>query len=309
MKRIIFSLITGSLVLAQSVFADEESEARARRQEARAEAAAAHENHAAPRVNSAAPRQNFSQRRFVPAQNLNTPNTSVNSVRARRQNYAPGDAAAFNEARRLNRLHYEQRAGRIHGANGNLGANNSANLALNSGPVAGTNPAIAHDRISRNGSGSGGAAAFTPAERAARRAANEAAGRQWNRNSYTDACRYWPRNQHDRDWWCRHYTRIVFINSGYYFWNAGYWYPAFGYDLAYNNYSYDQPIYAYNDLPPDQVVSTVQEALQQEGYYDGELDGDLGPLTRDSIARYQRDHGLIVTSAIDEPTLGALGLL
>jgi hypothetical protein len=112
---------------------------------------------------------------------------------------------------------------------------------------------------------------------------------------------------HDRGWWRSRYNRVVFVYGGWYAWNAGYWYPAWGYaPNAY--YAYDGPIYAYNGLPPDQVVANVQAALQQEGYYQGDVDGLLGPLTRAAIADYQSDHGLYTTSAIDQPTLESLGM-
>lgn len=150
---------------------------------------------------------------------------------------------------------------------------------------------------------------LTPEERGTRRAANQERTRQINRNDFAEACRRWDRGHHDRDWWRRHCPRIVLIGGGYYFWNAGYWYPAFGYDLSYSYYPYQGPIYAYNDLPPDQVIATVQEALQQDGYYQGYIDGEFGPQTRVALARYQRDQGLVITSAIDEPTLASLGLL
>jgi len=42
------------------------------------------------------------------------------------------------------------------------------------------------------------------------------------------------------------------------------------------------------------------------GYYTGEVDGLLGPLTRQALRDYQADHGLMVTEVIDEPTLDAL---
>jgi hypothetical protein len=113
---------------------------------------------------------------------------------------------------------------------------------------------------------------------------------------------------HDRWWYHRHFDRIVFVFGGWYFWNAGYWYPAWGYD-PYAYYFYDGPIYAYDDLSPDQVIANVQAALADQGYYGGPIDGILGPLTRAAIARYQQDHGLYVTSAIDEPTLAALGMV
>jgi hypothetical protein len=112
---------------------------------------------------------------------------------------------------------------------------------------------------------------------------------------------------HDRDWWRSHYSRIVFGVGGWYYWNAGYWFPAWGYDPnAY--YPYDGPIYSHNDLPPDQVVANVQEALQQQGHYKGEVDGLLGLPTRAAIADYQRDHGLYKTSTIDRPTSQSLGM-
>src|SRR6185436_20448193 len=44
------------------------------------------------------------------------------------------------------------------------------------------------------------------------------------------------RHHHHRDWWRSHYTRFCLFGTGYYFWDAGYWYPAHGYDLTYNTY-------------------------------------------------------------------------
>jgi hypothetical protein len=113
---------------------------------------------------------------------------------------------------------------------------------------------------------------------------------------------------HDRSWWDNHYhNNIVFAFGAPYFWNAGYWFPAWGYNSnAY--YAWDGPIYGYNRMPPDQVIANVQATLQQQGYYRGEVDGLIGPLTRGAIADYQRDHGLYMTSTIDQPTLHSLGI-
>jgi hypothetical protein len=113
---------------------------------------------------------------------------------------------------------------------------------------------------------------------------------------------------HDQGWWNSNYNRIVLISGGWYFWNAGYWSPAWGYDSAYAYYPYDGPIYAYNNLPPDQVIANVQSTLHAQGYYHGAVDGALGPITRAALGNYQRDHNLYTTSAIDEPTLESLGL-
>ena len=129
---------------------------------------------------------------------------------------------------------------------------------------------------------------------------------RWTGSSY-QAFRNYRSEWHDRDWWRNNHSRIVFVFGGPYYWNSGYWYPAWGYDPgAY--YAYDGPIYGYNNLPPDQVTANVQSALQQQGYYHGEVDGLLGPQTRAAIADYQRDRGLYITSAIDQPTLESLGM-
>jgi hypothetical protein len=131
-------------------------------------------------------------------------------------------------------------------------------------------------------------------------------------SQYWQGKNYWAfRNYspawHDRGWWRGHYNRVVFAYGGWYYWNSGWWYPAWGY-APNSYYAYDGPIYAYNSLPPDQVVANVQAALQAQGYYQGEVDGLLGPLTREAIADYQRGHGLYTTAAIDQPTLESLGM-
>ena len=119
--------------------------------------------------------------------------------------------------------------------------------------------------------------------------------------------RNYQRQWHDRSWWRSHYNRIIFVNNGWYYWNAGYWFPAWGYAPSVT-YVYDGPIYGYNGLSPDQVTVNVQEQLARAGYYDGPIDGMLGPMTREAIAAFQADNGLAITSAIDEPTLATLGL-
>jgi hypothetical protein len=121
------------------------------------------------------------------------------------------------------------------------------------------------------------------------------------------AFRNYNRQWHDRSWWRNHYDRIVFVNGGWYYWNAGYWFPAWGY-AASAYYAFDGPIYGYNGLAPDRVIVDVQSQLQQDGYYDGAVDGVLGPTTREAIAAFQADNGLAVTSVIDEPTLATLGI-
>ncbi len=132
--------------------------------------------------------------------------------------------------------------------------------------------------------------------------------RTGNELSFSQARAQCTRQHHDRDWWRHHHNLIVFYGGGYWFWNGGWWFPAWGYSPYYNNYAYDGPIYGGGELSPGDVTAQVQEALAQQGYYYGPIDGVLGPETRDAILRFQADHGLAATAAIDEPTLDSLGL-
>ena len=113
---------------------------------------------------------------------------------------------------------------------------------------------------------------------------------------------------HDRDWWHNHCDTIVFVTTGYYFLDGSYWYPAFGYDPLNSYYDYDGPVYTYGNLLPDEVIANVQVALQDAGYYFGQITGSLSFDTRAALANFQRDYGLEITGAIDEQTVETLGL-
>ncbi len=131
---------------------------------------------------------------------------------------------------------------------------------------------------------------------------------RWQGERYSAFRGYHP-ERHDRDYYHSHYNRVELIGGGYYYLNDGYWYPAWGYAPTESYYAYDGPIYVGQAaLPPDQVIANVQTALQEQGYYEGEVDGLLGPLTRQALTGYQEDNGLYTTAAIDEPTLDSLGM-
>lgn len=135
-----------------------------------------------------------------------------------------------------------------------------------------------------------------------------AAAQNWSGAQYNAFRSYQPQ-WHDQGWWRSRYTTVSLIGGGWYYWDSGYWYPAWGYDEAVSYYPYDGPIYVGSDPRPfDQVVADVQAALQEQGYYRGEVDGLLGPLTREALAEYQRAAGLYATQTIDQPTLESLGL-
>ena len=135
-----------------------------------------------------------------------------------------------------------------------------------------------------------------------------AGANKWKGSKYVVFQNYHPQ-WHDQWWWKSHHNHIVFVFGAPYFWDSGYWYPAWGYDPG-ANYYYDGPIYASNpELDPGQTVANVQSALQEQGYYQGEIDGILGPQTRAALAEYQSAQGLEPTGTVDEPTLETLGMV
>ncbi len=131
---------------------------------------------------------------------------------------------------------------------------------------------------------------------------------RWQGPQYEVFRSYHP-DWHDQGWYRSRYNRVELIGGGYYYWNNGYWYPAWGYDSSAQYYAYDGPIYVGQRAePPDRVIADVQAELQQMGYYQGEVDGLLGPMTRQALTAYQADQGLATTAAIDQPTLDSLGM-
>jgi hypothetical protein len=133
--------------------------------------------------------------------------------------------------------------------------------------------------------------------------------RPMNFMAYADAVGRYQHARHTRFWWKRHFTAFVLVGGGYYYFDSGYWFPAWGYDPNYEAYDYDGPIFTYGNLLPDQVIVNVQRALQDLGYFAGAISGSLSPATRRAIAAYQQDEGLEVNGVVDGPTVYALGLI
>jgi hypothetical protein len=131
---------------------------------------------------------------------------------------------------------------------------------------------------------------------------------QWQGPQYEVFRSYRP-EWHDQAWYRSRYSRVELIGGGYYYFNNGFWFPAWGYDPSAAYYAYDAPIYVGQRAePPDKVIADVQAVLQEMGYYRGEVDGLLGPLTREALTAYQADQGLMTTAVIDQPTLDSLGM-
>jgi len=54
--------------------------------------------------------------------------------------------------------------------------------------------------------------------------------------------------------------------------------------------------------------ASVQMALTRSGYYNGPIDGRIGPMSRQAISNYQSDRGFRVTGYPDANLLNSLGL-
>lgn len=137
-------------------------------------------------------------------------------------------------------------------------------------------------------------------------------GGNWNR--------HWDRGR-DHYW---HGRRCHWHNNVWVIYEPLFWYPygyGYGYGYPYDYYNggayYDSGYsdqYAtneYSQQPADENVdgsqiSAVQRALAREGYYDGAIDGQMGPATQRALRRYQRDRGLSVTGHVDRAVVDAL---
>jgi hypothetical protein len=115
----------------------------------------------------------------------------------------------------------------------------------------------------------------------------------------------------------RHFARgrffgpgIGFYGYGYPWWGYGYGYgypyysSYYGYDNAYYDNGYYGDQYGANPryLPP----RAIQTALAWRGYYNGRIDGVMGPETRSAIRSFQAQRGLPATGQIDSRLVNAL---
>jgi His-Xaa-Ser repeat protein HxsA len=56
------------------------------------------------------------------------------------------------------------------------------------------------------------------------------------------------------------------------------------------------------------TIQSAQQALQQNGFYKGTVDGKMGPHTRQAIRSFQQSKGLHATGHLNQKTLTALGV-
>jgi peptidoglycan hydrolase-like protein with peptidoglycan-binding domain len=56
----------------------------------------------------------------------------------------------------------------------------------------------------------------------------------------------------------------------------------------------------------ERAVERAQQKLKQQGLYHGNMDGVLGPETKQALKQYQQQNGLPVTANLDRQTLDHL---
>ena len=88
------------------------------------------------------------------------------------------------------------------------------------------------------------------------------------------------------------------------------WYPDYGYvDYGYSDEdAYDDSAPAYGDQYWQDLAMKVQSALSRRGYYDGPIDGVIGPDSSRAIRAFQEAQGLPATGRIEPNVLRALKL-
>lgn len=103
---------------------------------------------------------------------------------------------------------------------------------------------------------------------------------------------------------------IGYAGRGYYYGppNSPYYYeaPNVQFFPRRENFPRGYAFQPNNQYAADEIA--VQEALARLGYYQGPVDGRIGPQTLNAIARYQQDHNMSVTQSIVPALLQALGL-
>jgi Putative peptidoglycan binding domain len=108
----------------------------------------------------------------------------------------------------------------------------------------------------------------------------------------------------------RHHRHFVndfdFVAFSFPYW----WYPDYGnVDYEYSDEdAYNDSAPAYRDQYWQDLAMKVQWALSRRGYYDGPIDGVIGPEGIRAIRAFQEAQGLPATGQIDPSVLRALKL-
>jgi Putative peptidoglycan binding domain len=99
--------------------------------------------------------------------------------------------------------------------------------------------------------------------------------------------------------------REYYWHGHHYGWYGNGWYIIDPFPYGYGYWGPNTGYYYGSGAP---VSIEVQTALQQQGYYEGPIDGIVGPGTEAAIAAYQQENGLRVTGTITRGLLVDLGV-
>ena len=68
-----------------------------------------------------------------------------------------------------------------------------------------------------------------------------------------------------------------------------------------------QPVYEFNDFSSKMTVRQIQGALKKAGFYNGAIDGKMGPKTKEAIKEFQKEYGLKADGVVGTKTRSRLG--
>ena len=126
-----------------------------------------------------------------------------------------------------------------------------------------------------------------------------------------------PHRDHDQDAYHAHPMSKFQLNKGnghagqgYYYGppNAPYYYQRPGVSYYPNHGAIPQQFQNQNAYRMNSDDHRVQQALARLGYYQGSLDGRMGPQSYNALNRYQQSQGMPVSNTITAILLRALGL-
>jgi len=249
MKSILYSVCIGSLALALTAggaqAAKDKRSERAKPQQRSAKVQAARPANTGKTMSAGrnASAAQYRQRSYAKPRGSSTSNRKPVSATASSQRIGGGGAAATSATVRERNLARNERMRERNfqrkqefRARRDVAVNRDRNVAVNRTRNADVNRfRNTNEFRSRNNVALNRERNFNRTENAAfYRRGNVRITNSWRSDAFRGqryaAFRNYHRQWHDRSWWRTHCNRIVFVNAGWYYWNAGYWFPAWGYD-------------------------------------------------------------------------------
>src|SRR6266404_6105592 len=135
---------------------------------------------------------------------------------------------------KANKFKYQNQSG-FNSSASNTTFNKTKNVNINKNMTVNKNFKVQKFNLGNNPSGKYNAVKFNQNYKIS-------GAQNWKGSKYVVFKNYHPQWQ-NQWWWSHHYNHITFVFGSPYYWDAGYWYPAWGYDPG-ASYYFDGPIYA-----------------------------------------------------------------